>query len=113
MKMNLLNALLIGGLALALPAGAMAADDIKTVTGVGACAKCILKESGAKDHQVTITLTEAGKPVTYYLTENEATRKLGHPVCMERKTLTATGTVKAGADGKMELTPTKVEVVKE
>ena len=74
------------------------------------CAKCELKES--KECQNAIKVKEGGKTVTYYLVQNDVSKKFHGKVCKSIEKVKATGTVKE-VDGKMELTPTKIELVKE
>jgi len=109
MKNKILAALAITGLALALPLSAVTAENEKTVIGEGACAKCVLKEAEAC--QSTIKAEEDGKKVTYYLTQNEITKGFAKNLCAEKQKVKATGTVKT-VNGKQELTPTKIELVK-
>jgi hypothetical protein len=109
MKNKITVALAITGLALALPLSAVIAENEKTVIGEGACAKCLLKETEAC--QSTIKAEEGDKKVTYYLTQNEITKEFGKNLCAEKKKVKATGTVKT-VNGKQELTPTKIELVK-
>ena len=109
MKNTILAALAIAGLALALPLRAVNAEAEKTVTGEGACGKCILKEAAAC--QIEIKVGEGDTKVTYYLTENEITKQFGKKLCTEKQKVKATGTVKT-VNGKQELTPTKIELVK-
>lgn len=84
-------------------------DKEKTITGEAACAKCLLKEGD--DCALSITTEEGAKKVTYHVVQNDVTKKFGHQVCKEKKKVTATGSVKL-VDGKQELTPTKIELVK-
>ena len=111
MKLKTINAAVISGLALVMSAGAIAADAEVTITGEGACAKCVLKEE-SKECQSTITVGEGDLKVKYYLARNEVAREFGDKVCKERKKTIATGTIKFMA-GKRELTPSKIELAKE
>ena len=108
MKNKILAALAIAGLAVALPLGAVPAENEKTIVGEGACAKCVLKQ--AESCQSTIT-EEGEKKVTYYLTQNDVTKAFAKNLCDEKKKVKAVGTVKT-VNGKQELTPTKIELVK-
>jgi hypothetical protein len=110
MKNKLMALLAISGLLVALQVGASAVDNVKTITGEGACAKCILKET--KECQLTVTAEEGGKPVTYYLTENQVAKDFGSQLCKERRKIQVSGTVKI-VDGKHMLDPTKIEFAKE
>ncbi|PYL01506.1 MAG: hypothetical protein DME19_01510 [Verrucomicrobia bacterium] len=101
--------LVIAGLTAALTLKARA-DDEKTITGEGKCAKCALKET--KSCQNAIQVKEGDKTVTYYLVQNDVSKKFHENICQETKKVKATGTVKE-VDGKKELTPTKIELVKE
>jgi hypothetical protein len=88
---------------------ALASVDMVTITGQGKCAKCSLKL--AKECQTVIQADKDGKTVTYYLADNDVARNFHENVCKQDKTVTATGTVEE-KDGKMQLTATKIEVVK-
>jgi hypothetical protein len=107
MKRSIIAAFVVASLAIAL--NSRAADE-KTITGDGMCAKCELKES--KTCQNAIKVKEGGKTVTYYLVHNDVSKKFHGTVCKSTEKVKATGTVKE-VDGKMELTPTKIELVKE
>jgi RecG-like helicase len=109
MKRSLLATLLVAGLTMTFALPARAADE-KTITGEGKCAKCALKET--KSCQNAIQVKEGDKTVTYYLAHNDVSKKFHENICQETKKVKATGTVKE-VDGKLELTPTKIELVKE
>jgi len=83
-----------------------AADETVTITGEGKCAKCTLKE--AKECQNVIQSEKDGKKVTYYLVDNDVSKKFHGKLCSETKKLKATGTVK-DEYGKMRLTASKIE----
>jgi len=85
------------------------ADDEKTVTGEGKCAKCALKETDSCQNVVQVM--EGNKTVTYYLVHNDVSKKFHENICKETKKITVTGTVKE-VDGKQQLTPTKIELAK-
>jgi len=87
-----------------------AAENVK-VKGEGKCAKCSLKET--KTCQNTITTEKDGKKVVYYLEQNAVSKKFHKNICQDdTKTIEAEGTVKE-VDGKLVLTPTKIEVIEE
>src|SRR5882762_4199310 len=109
MKKSMLAALVVAGLAMALTLKARAADE-KTITGDGKCAMCALKET--KDCQNAVQVKEGDKTVTYYLVHNDVSKDFHDNICKGTKKVKATGTVKE-VDGKMQLTPTKIELVKE
>jgi len=94
-------------LASAMPMMAADQDNGKkvTVTGMGKCAKCALKETDSC--QNVIEADEHGKKVTYYLAKNDVSKDFHSNICKEAKKVTATGTVKE-VDGKKELTPSKI-----
>jgi hypothetical protein len=94
--------------ALALVTPAFAEKEV-TITGEGKCGKCTLKETDKC--QNVIQSKEDGKAVTYYLVKNDVSDKFHENLCTETKQITATGTVKE-VDGKKELTPTKIALVK-
>ena len=97
-------------LAMATPTFAAEKDKTITITGEGKCAKCALKET-EKCHNV-IQVEKNGKKVTYYLTQNDVSKKFHDTICKESKQVTATGTLKKRDDGKKELTVTKIDLAK-
>jgi hypothetical protein len=101
MKRNAITTTAIGLLALALCSNTFAADDVKTITGAGAC-------SGADR---TVTVKDGDKEVVYYLVANDVTKKYGEKLCKGDK-VKVTGTVKMEGE-KMELTPVTIEAVKD
>ena len=109
MKKSVLAALLVAGIAMAFTPKVGAAD-AKTFTGEGKCAKCALKET--KECQNTVTVKEGAKSVTYYLVHNDVSKEFHENICKGAKKVKATGTVKE-VDGKMQLTATKIELVKD
>ena len=104
MKRSIIAAFVVASLAIAL--NSRAADE-KTITGDGMCAKCELKE--AKECQNAIKVKEGGKTVTYYLVQNDVSKKFHKNVCKSTEKVKATGTVKE-VDGKKELTASKIEL---
>jgi RecG-like helicase len=104
-KTSLLLALAVCAL-LTLPA--LAGKDV-TITGEGTCAKCSLHQ--ADKCQTVIQATENGKTVTYYVTQNKASKDFHDKVCEEPHKVTATGTVKE-VNGKQELTVSKIELAR-
>jgi phage I-like protein len=109
MKKSLITLLAITGLAWALASVAYAGEE-KTITGEAKCAKCILKETDSCQNAVQVK--ENGKTITYLLTKNDVSKKFHENVCTESKKVKVTGTVKEVA-GKFELTPTKIDLVKD
>ena len=109
MRMQKSLALVAGVAAVLLVASAVrsfAADRAVTITGEGKCAKCALKE--AKECQNVIQSEKDGKKVTYYLVDNDVSKKFHGKLCSETKKLKATGTVKE-VNGKMEFAAIKIE----
>jgi len=109
MKKSILAALVAAGLTMGLTHQANAGDE-KTVTGEGKCAKCALKET--ESCQNVVQVKEGDKTVTYYLVHNDVSKDFHKNICKENKKITVTGTVKE-VDGKMQLTPSKIELAKE
>jgi RecG-like helicase len=110
MRKSLVLAAAVAALFLAATAvRTLAADETVTITGKGMCAKCALHET--KTCQNVIQTEKDGKKVTYYLVDNDVSKKFHANLCKESKEVTATGTVKE-VDGKMQLTATKIELVK-
>jgi hypothetical protein len=98
----------IAALTLVLTASRALAAEV-TITGEGKCAKCGLKET--KSCQNVIQVTKDGKTQTYYLVQNDVSKKFHENVCQDTKKVTATGTV-ATVDGKQQLTVSKIELAK-
>jgi Family of unknown function (DUF6370) len=107
---NAIIALFAGAFLMAVTAPAFAAEaKTMTITGTGKCAKCDLKETAAC--QNVISVDKKGKTVNYYVVDNDISKDFHKNVCKENKKVKATGTVVKDADGKMEFTATKLEVV--
>ena len=81
------------------------AADTKTIVGEGKCTKCALSETDSCSNAVEVE--EDGKTVTYYVTQNAVSKSFHGKICKGPKKVKVTGTVK-DADGKMEITPTKM-----
>jgi hypothetical protein len=81
-----------------------------TIIGMGTCAKCALHETD-KCQTVIQTEGENGKPLTYYLTQNDVAKDFHENVCKEPHKVVATGTV-SKKHGKEMLTVTKIELAK-
>ncbi|MFO0960134.1 MAG: DUF6370 family protein [Isosphaeraceae bacterium] len=82
----------------------------KTIKGEAQCGKCTLKETPAC--QAVIKVKEGDKTVTYYIEQNDVAKKTHGKICPpnSKAVMEVTGDVKE-KDGKMVLTPTKIEVV--
>ena len=89
-------------LAAALPAYA---DEV--FKGTLVCAQCELKKPDAHECQDVLLVEDKGNTTEYYITKNEVAEKSGE-ACTFRIPATVTGTV-AKKDGKLWLTPTKIE----
>lgn len=85
------------------------ADDEKTVTGEGKCGKCAMKQT--EKCQNVIEVKEGDKTVTYWLVDNEVSKKFHANICQAPAKVTATGTLKEDG-GKQMLTATKIELAK-
>jgi RecG-like helicase len=109
MKSSLLTVVVVVGLTMMGALKTRAADE-KTVTGEGKCAKCALKESPSCQNVVQVK--EGDKTVTYYLVQNDVSKKFHENICKETKKISVTGTVKE-VDGKQQMTPTKIELAKD
>src|SRR5437016_7082993 len=105
---------LVAGVAVLLLAAAtvrtLAAGESITITGEGKCAKCALKET--KECQNVIQTEKDGKKVNYFLVANDVSKEFHGKLCKETKKVTATGTVKE-VEGKLQMTPTKMELAAE
>src|SRR5258708_21941098 len=100
----------LGGIFLsAMATAAFAEGKEVTITGDGKCGKCALHET-AKCQNV-IQTTEDGKTVTYYLAQNDVSKKFHDNLCKETKKVTATGTVKE-VDGKKALNVSHLNLAK-
>jgi hypothetical protein len=109
MKTKLIPIFAVIALAMAFSPAAYAKAKEVTLTGEGQCAKCVLHES--KTCQNTIRVEASGKTVTYYLTQNKVSKAFHEHICKAPARITVTGKVKKD-HGKMELTPTKIELAK-
>lgn len=109
-KPNLLKCAVAGLLILAMATPAFAEEKTRTITGEGKCGKCSLKET--EKCQNVIQVEKKGKKTTFYLTQNDLSKKFHEYLCKETRKVTATGTVKT-VDGKKEFTVTKIELVKD
>jgi len=98
-------------LALVTPSFAAEKGKEKTITGQAKCAKCALKEATKCQTVIEVEAKEGGKPVLYYLVNNDAAKEFHKNVCTETKKVTATGTVKK-VEGKNEFEVTKIELAK-
>jgi len=112
--MKTIIATLAAGLLLAAGTSRLlAADDASketTLTGKMVCGKCVLHET--KSCQNVVQVTQDGKTVNYYLTQNETSKSQHEAICGgSSEKVTVTGTVKE-TDGKEMLTASKIEVAK-
>src|SRR5689334_14711807 len=82
-----------------------------SITGEAKCAKCMLKEAGAKECKTVIEVEKKGKTQEYYVVDNDISKAFHEDVCHAAKKVKATGTA-SKVGGKMELTLTKIEAVK-
>ena len=109
MKKKIAGLAAIAVLAVAFATTARAEDKEVTITGMGKCAKCQLKQ--ADKCQNVIETKEHGKKVTYWVAKNETADNFHENICKAPKKVTATGTVKE-EDGKKVLTASKMELAK-
>ena len=102
---------LVAGIAFAGATTSALAADETTITGTMVCGKCTLHET--KECQNVVQVTKDGKTVNYYLKMNDVSKAAHDAVCPggSSEKVTVTGTVKE-KDGKMMMTPTKIEPVK-
>ena len=81
-----------------------------TITGSMVCGKSTLHET--KSCQNVVQVKKDGKTVNYYLKMNDVSKDAHGAVCHgDAEKVTVTGTVKE-KDGKMMMTPTKIEPIK-
>jgi hypothetical protein len=113
MKKSLMTLTLAAGLLLAFGAARSFASDASkevTITGSMVCGKCTLHET--KSCQNVVQVETDGKTVNYYLKQNDVSKAAHDPICGGgSEKVTVTGTVKE-KDGKVILTPTKIDVIK-
>ena len=93
---------------LALVSFARAIDETKTVTGEGKCAMVDMKTGSMC--QTVIQVTDGKTTTLYYVADNEVAKKFHPQICGHPQKVTATGTIK-NWNGKLEITPSKLEVV--
>ena len=108
-KNSFIGAGLAGLLALALALPAFAEDKEITISGEGKCAKCLLKETDKC--QNAIQVEKDGKKTTYYVVENDVSKKFHEKICKETKDVELTGTV-AEKDGKKYITAKTINEAK-
>ncbi len=96
-------------LVLAWATPTLADDKEITLTGEAKCAKCMLKEGDKCQTVIQVEVKGNGKPVTYYLADNDVAKGFHEDVCKEAKKVTATGTDKK-VKGKHEFTAKKIEL---
>ena len=108
MKKLKLTLALLGGLAVASATTALAED--VTITGNMVCGKCTLHETDKCQNVVQVT--EDGKTVNYYLTQNKVSKDFHANICQnDGEKVTVTGRVKE-KDGKEMLAASKIEAAK-
>lgn len=107
--MKKLTTVVLAGVAGLSMLASVSAANAETITGEGKCAKCALHETDKC--QNVIQVTKDGKTVTYYLVDNKVSKDFHDNLCKGSEKVTATGKVKE-VNGKMELTPTKIEAAK-
>ena len=106
---NILPALIALAGLISAPAFAESKGKEITVKGEAQCAKCNLKQ--ATECQTVITVEKDGKKTTYYLADNDVSKKFHEEVCKAPKQATVTATCKKEGD-KLVLTASKAEVTK-
>jgi len=97
--------------ALATPTFAAEKGKEKTITGEAKCAKCAMKETSKCQTVIETEGKHGGKPVLYYVVNNDIAKDFHKNVCTETKKVKAVGTVKK-VDGKNELELTKIDLEK-
>jgi len=116
MKKKIIPLLIVGALAVAY--GTVRAVDepqktvlpLKTIIGDGLCTKNALKETTSC--QGAIKVKEEDKTTVYYLVHNDVSKAFHDTICKDTAQVRATGTLKEVL-GKLQLTPIKIELVKE
>ena len=76
------------------------------LTGVGACAKCVLSLTSKCQNAITVTGKD-GKKEVILMEHNGVARDFHDAICQNEVRITVTGTV-AEQNGKKVLTPTKI-----
>jgi hypothetical protein len=112
MKKAILNTLAITAIVSLVSVNGFAASPAKdkTVTGIGKCAKCSLKETDAC--QNVIEVKKGNKTVSYYLVQNDVSKEFHKNISKENKKVKATFSV-TEENGKKIYTAKKIDVVKE
>jgi len=85
------------------------ADNV-TVTGEGACAKCVLKLTTKCQNAITVTKDD-GKKEVILLEHNGVSKDFHDTICLNKAKVKAEGTL-AEKDGEKVLTPTKITEAK-
>ena len=103
---SVIRFLLAATLVAAVAAPALADETYK---GTLLCAKCALNKPDAHECQdVLIVTDDKGKKTEYYITKNEVAQKSGEACTLEIPAV-VTGSVEKAKDGKLWLTPSKIE----
>ena len=87
---------------------ALSAHVDEVFKGTLVCAQCELRKPDAHECQDVLLVEEKGATTEYYITKNEVAEKSGE-ACTLKIPATVTGTVSKAKDGKLWLTPTKIE----
>jgi Family of unknown function (DUF6370) len=98
-------------ISLATPTFAAEKEKEKTIKGEAKCGKCALKETSKCQTVIETEAKQGGKPVVYYLVNNDVAKEFHKNVCSDTKKVKAIGTVKK-VDGKNEFEATKIELEK-
>jgi Family of unknown function (DUF6370) len=113
MKKSKLILAAVAGLMLAFGASRLLAEDAGkevTITGNMVCGKCTLHLTDSCQNVVQVT--QDGKTVNYFLTQNDVSKDAHGAVChSDGEKVTVTGTVEE-KDGKEIMTPSKIVVDK-
>ena len=80
-----------------------------TVKGEGKCGKCALKET--KECQNVVQVKEGDKTVTYYIADNDVSKKFHGKVCETTQNISVTGKV-TEVDGKKQIEAKTIKLAK-
>jgi hypothetical protein len=80
-----------------------------TLIGEGKCAKCLLKEGDTCQNVIEVQRGTVKR--VYYMTQNDISKAFHDNISKQAQKITVTGTAGIGKNGKLEITPTKIELV--
>ena len=108
MKRSIIAAFVVASLTIAL--NTRAADEKKTITGDGMCAKCELKQTSDCQMAIKVKNTD-GTSDTLLVENNKIAQDFHNKICKQTKAVNGEGTI-SEKDGKKTVTLSKIYLSK-